>query len=1000
MAVSSFQDVIMALHRFWAEQNCILWQPYNIQVGAGTSNPATLLRVLGPEPWRVAYVEPSVRPDDGRYGENPNRMQSFYQYQVILKPDPGNPQELYLRSLDAIGIDAKKHDIRFVEDNWENPTLGAWGLGWEVWLDGQEISQFTYFQQAGGLAVDLVSVEITYGLERIVQALQDKNAVWDIEWTPGVSYANVFKRSEWEHSKYYFEIADVDALRKVYDTYEHESRSALAAGLVISAYDYVLKCSHLFNVLDTRGAIGVTERASYFRRLRDMTRNVAKAYAEQRTQLDHPLIENGKAWTVAVARAATEPALSAPPPTLPADLLLEIGVEELPAADVDDALAQLNASVPALFDDLKLVHGALEILATPRRLVVIAHGVAPMQPDREEIVRGPSASVAFDKEGKPTKAAEGFAKKQGVTVESLEKRAIDGGEYVTAFVKTPGQPAIEVLAKRLPELIGGLKFGKSMRWNSSGVTFSRPIRWITALLGGALIRFEFAGVPTANFSRGTRPAGSPDLTIADAADYLAQMTANGILLDRTVRRDKVWADVQKLAAEVGGTIIKDEALLDEVANLVEQPTALRGTFDAKFLELPLDVLVMVMRKHQRYFAVTGPDGKLLPYFIAVRNGDAEHLDEVIKGYEHVLVARFTDADFFFRDDRAHKLSDFLPRLRTLVFQERLGSMYDKNMRVLALVKPLGELLHLTEAHQAIALEAAAVAKADLASHMVVEMTALQGIMGREYAILEGYSAVVADAIFESNLPRNAGDQLPKSKAGTLLALADKLDSLVGLFAVGLVPTATADQYGLRRAALGVVQLLIEGKIDLDLRAALEKVAAVLPVTAEAPIRAEVLNFIAGRLRVWLLDEVKLPFDVVDAVLAEQSHNPYRALAGIRELAAWVARPDWPETLDAYARCVRITRKEPETYTLDPMHLTPSESLNLYMAAAAVQPRPGDNVDAFLRAFVPLVPAITAFFNGVLVMDEDVAIRQNRLALLQFVAALASGRADLSKLSGF
>ncbi|MEP6988844.1 MAG: glycine--tRNA ligase subunit alpha, partial [Chloroflexota bacterium] len=244
----NFQQVIMKLHNFWADQGCLIWNPYNVQVGAGTNNPATLLRVLGPEPWRTAYVEPSVRPDDGRYGENPNRMQYYFQYQVILKPDPGNPQELYLQSLEALGISQREHDIRFVEDNWESPALGAWGLGWEVWMDGQEITQFTYFQQAGGLELEPVSVEITYGLERIVLALQEKNAAWDIDWLPGLTYGDVFHESEIEHSKYYFEIADVESLKDVYDNYESESKRALEAGAILPAYDYVLKCSHLFNV--------------------------------------------------------------------------------------------------------------------------------------------------------------------------------------------------------------------------------------------------------------------------------------------------------------------------------------------------------------------------------------------------------------------------------------------------------------------------------------------------------------------------------------------------------------------------------------------------------------------------------------------------------------------------------------------------------------------------------------------------------------------------------
>ena len=290
----NFQQVILTLQQFWAERGCVLWQPYYTQVGAGTMNPATFLRVLGPEPWNVAYVEPSIRPDDGRYGENPNRFQQHYQFQVILKPDPGNPQEIYLDSLKAIGIDPRKHDIRFVEDNWEQPAISAWGLGWEVWLDGQEITQFTYFQQVGGVMLDPVAVEITYGLERILIGLHNVKAAWDLPWNDSITYGQVRRQEEIEHSKYYFEVANVQAMREVFERFEREAEACLAQGLVLPAHDYILKCSHIFNTLDTRGAIGVTERQAYFRRMRDLARRVADAYVEQRKQLEYPLLKQSK----------------------------------------------------------------------------------------------------------------------------------------------------------------------------------------------------------------------------------------------------------------------------------------------------------------------------------------------------------------------------------------------------------------------------------------------------------------------------------------------------------------------------------------------------------------------------------------------------------------------------------------------------------------------------------------------------------------------------------
>ncbi len=286
----SFQELIMRLERFWAERGCIIGQPYDLEVGAGTFNPHTLLRVLGPEPWRVAYVEPSRRPTDGRYGENPNRLQHYYQYQVILKPSPLEVQDLYLDSLKAFGIDPLEHDIRFVEDDWESPTLGAWGLGWEVWLDGMEITQFTYFQQAGSIDLDPVSVEITYGLERIAMYLQGVDNVYDLVWTPGISYGDVHHKGEWEHSTYNFEVADIDMLWKLFELYEKEARRVLERGLVLPGYDYCLKCSHVFNLLEARGAISVTQRTSYIARIRDMARRAAEAYVAQRREMGHPLL--------------------------------------------------------------------------------------------------------------------------------------------------------------------------------------------------------------------------------------------------------------------------------------------------------------------------------------------------------------------------------------------------------------------------------------------------------------------------------------------------------------------------------------------------------------------------------------------------------------------------------------------------------------------------------------------------------------------------------------
>jgi glycyl-tRNA synthetase len=1000
----SFQQVILRLQDFWAERGCLIWQPYSEKVGAGTMNPATVLRVLGPEPWNVAYVEPSYRPDDGRYGDNPNRMQMHTQFQVILKPDPGDPQERYLESLYALGIKREEHDIRFVEDNWESPALGAWGLGWEVWLDGLEITQFTYFQQAGGYALDPVSVEITYGLERIVMFLQDVRAVWDIDWDGTRTYGDVLLQPEVEHCRYDFELADVERLTQMYDLFEAEAKSCLEGGLIIPAHDYILRCSHTFNVLDSRGAIGVTERATYFRRMRDLARQVAVTYAEQRQRIEYPWLEeeasNPKSQILTSQAAASES---------PATFLLEIGTEELPAGDLDDALDQLRELVPARLEEARLNYESLRVLGTPRRLAVLVDGLAPCQQPVEELVKGPPTRVAFDSAGEPTKAAEGFARKFGMGVKDLEVREIDGGEYVVAVNREEGLATADVLPALLPELIVGLRFGKSMRWNASGVAFSRPVRWLVALLGDAVIPFQYAGLTSGRTSRSSRPQDSAAFEIARADEYPDLLAEWKIVADIDARRAVIAEQAAKLATGVGGTIPDDPRLLDEVTNLVEQPTALLGHFEEEYLKLPAAVLIAVMKKHQRYFPVVDASSEageapLRSYFVVIRNGGEEHLDSVRHGNEEVIRARFADADFFYGEDVKKSLEDFLTRLNTLTFQEQLGSMLDKTRRLEKLAPQLAETFGLNAEETQVAQRAASLCKADLATQMVVEMTSLQGVMGREYALKSGEDAAVAEAIYEHYLPRSAGDASPESKPGLVVGLANRLDSLAGLFAVGLAPTGSSDPYGLRRDALSVVQNLLAHKLPFSVRAGLEAAAALMPVAVTEESLAAALEFVVERLRGTLREE-GFAYDAVDAVLAARGDDPFRARQAVEQLAAWVARDAWSRILENYARCVRITRDLDEQYELDPTRFEQPAEKALYAVyqKARDQVVPQSSVDEFLTAFVPLVDVIDAYFareSGVLVMDDDADLRQNRLAQLQHIAALAEGIVDLSRLEGF
>ena len=991
-----FQSIIFKLQTYWAGQGCLIWQPYYSQVGAGTMNPATFLRVLGPEPWRVAYVEPSVRPDDGRYGVNPNRLQQHTQFQVILKPDPGNPQDLYLNSLLALGIDPAQHDIRFVEDNWESPALSAWGLGWEVWLDGQEITQFTYFQQAGGIVLDVPAVEITYGLERIAMSLQKVNHFKLIRWNEDRTYGDVYQVAEREHSTYYYEVADVPNIRQMFSLFTKEAENALSRGLVLPAYDNIIKSSHTFNVLDARGAVGFTERQALFGKMRELSRKVAEAYYAQREEMGFPWMKSDQPALLLEEEPLAEISEER------ADLLFEIGCEELPTADLDSAIGNLENLIKTLLVEARLGFDTLSVHGTPRRLAVQVKALQTHQAERKIEVKGPPADRAFDAAGKPTKTAEGFARSRGVAVEQLQVRDFDNGRYVVVEMHEAGKSALEILAAALPGVIANLRFTKSMRWNDSGVSFSRPIRWLVALLGETVVPFSYAGLKSGRLTHGLRFSEDAEKLLQSPADYPVYLQAQGIILDSAQRREEIWKQALALAEKVGGTLAEDPDLLMEVGNLVERPAALLGSFDLRYLQnLPPEVLISVMKKHQRYFPVINTDGSLTNHFIIVRNGDYAFAETVVDGNLQVIHARFADAEFFIREDLQKKLVDFVPDLEQLTFQKELGSMLGKTRRIQELSSQLSLKLGLSAADRLITDRVAELCKADLASQMVVEMTSLQGIMGRYYAEKSGESPEVAQGIFEHYLPRTAEDQLPEGWAGVCVGLADRLDSIAGLFAVGLAPNGNKDPFALRRTALGLVQLLIEKRIRFDVREGLAAAARLQPVEVKPEVIDAAVEFVAGRLHGLLLDK-GFRYDVVDAVERVNATNPALAAEQAGVLNAWVRRDDWGTILPAYSRCLRMVRDLPQEYAVDGSLLVETEEKALYEGVQKAQESVRDEptFENALHQIEQLVPLINAFFDKVLVMVEDEPLRNTRLGMLQAIAGLLKPFADLSRLEGF
>ena len=1012
----SMQETIRRLHAYWAARGCQIWQPHSEKLGAGTMNPATVLRVLGPEPWNVAYVEPSFRADDGRYAENPNRMQMHTQYQVLLKPDPGNPQELYLGSLEAIGLERARHDIRFVEDNWESPALGAWGLGWEVWLDGQEITQFTYFQQAGGVSLDPVSVEITYGLERIVMYLQQREEIWSIDFDGVHTYGEIYRQQEIEHCIYNFELADVERQRTMCDLYNAEAEACIARGLVAPAHDYVLRQSQAFNILDTRGAIGVTERAKFFAAMRSQARRIAELYLEQRQRKEYPWLTNGASQGESEEERKENEDAATPPAREPQSLLIELGSEELPAQDVQLGIVQIELRLRELLEQARLNYRDLAVTGTPRRLVALLRELAPRQ--QEEIVerRGPPAERAFDSDGQPTRAAIGFARGQGVQPSDLEVR----DNYVYAVSKLEGKPTAAVLPQLIEDLLEGMHWGRTMRWNSSNKSYPRPLRWIVALYGAEVVPMSWAQVSSGRVSRGPRfrdaraglPAGEfTSFSIADADCYFDAAAAQGILLNREERRSRIEAAVDETVALAGGIYESgpEDDLLEEVTDLVEAPLVVLGSFEARFLELPPPILTAVMKKHQRYFPVMAEaaDGararSLLPRFVTIANADELASSDVVRqGNEGVIRARYADAEFFFRQDTARPLDSFTERLSTLTFHAKLGSMLEKVTRLQTLAPQIARMLGAAEEDIETTHQAAALCKSDLVTSMVVEMTSLQGVMGEIYALKSGLHPTVAQAIREHYLPRFDGDSIPKSEAGLALSLADRLDSLVGLFGVGVTPSGSADPFGLRRAALGIVNALTLGQFSFDIAAALQQAAIryddLLSDTAVAGAREFIIRRLDGRLR-----ESGYAPDVVEAVLAARGDDPCAAVEAVRHLSAAVASPAWEETFTAYARCARIVRTLDRELPLTPAAYQVEEERLLHDACERGAQKlkvAQDGAAALGGVLQQLTTPINRFFEAVLVNAEDEEVRLARQALVQRIARLPAAVADLSRLQGF
>ncbi|MFO7975299.1 MAG: glycine--tRNA ligase subunit alpha, partial [Candidatus Hydrogenedentota bacterium] len=697
------QEVLQTLNEFWAARGCMLWQPYHTEVGAGTSNPATFLRVLGPEPWWVAYPEPSIRPTDGRYGENPNRLQHYYQYQVILKPSPPNVQELYLQSLEALGLDLTKHDYRFVEDNWQSPSLGAWGLGWEAWLDGMEILQFTYFQECGGLKLDVRACELTYGIERIAMFLQGVESVYDLKWAPsGITYGDIFHASEVEWCKYNFEEADTNKLFNIFDMWEAEAARLLDLGLVMPAYDHCLRLSHLFNLLDARGALSVTERGRFLLRCRAIAEGCAKGFFNQREEQSFPLCRLPRPGAI----EERKPLEAHPEKFNERDtLLVEIGVEELPHSDVKAVREQAPALIEKFLEQERLEHGPVTVWVTPRRIVFKVEECVSRQEDVVEEARGPRKKAAKDDEGNWTVPARKFAESKGASTEEIYFRKQGKAEYCFVKVERKGLPITELLSPVIDRFIAGFQFGKTMGWEDSSVTFSRPIRWLLALHGPhpVPVAWQFAEeseftqkrvLHSGTVSFGHRRLAKGPITVKSPDEYLDVMREHYVLPVREERMARLRGDAGRIAAEKGLSLEEDEELFEEIIDIAEWPEPILCAIPEKALSLPEEIVITPMKVYQRYIPLRNTDGSLSKHFLAVANGnhDEEGRATIRHGNERVLNARLRDAQYFWDTDTRRPLSEFAKGLSRVLFHQKLGSVADKIARLHKLYKGLKGVL--------------------------------------------------------------------------------------------------------------------------------------------------------------------------------------------------------------------------------------------------------------------------------------------------------------------
>ncbi len=859
--VKSLQQLALQLISYWVERDCVWSQPYDQPMGAGTFHPHTFLRGIGPEPWRSVYVQPCRRPVDGRYGESPYRFQHYYQLQVLLKPAPSDIVDVFLQSLESVGIRLAEHDIGLLEDDWKGPTLGAWGLGWEVRANGQEITQFTYFQQLGGMDVDVVCGEITYGLERLfMYATGAKNGM-EIPYNDKFTYGDVFKQNEFEFSRFNFKQADTAELLRLFGTCETEVARLVELNLVLPAYDFVLTASHAFNMLDARGALSAGERQRYIGRVRECARSCAELYRKEREKLGFPMRDrlpsDGRLGIAGAQQLNVTTRPDFDPAAYPdcADLILEFGVEEMPPAfqktiEAESAkFLDLKKSLIEQFPDpdfQKLLTSSIaEISFTQRRIILHWKGLPKQSPGSVRDVWGPAERIAMTQDGATlTPVGEGFCRKNGIDPKKVALREKQGTRFLFAQIQDKPVFLPSLILRQFEDWIVALPCPLKMRWLPSDISeaFVRPVRWVLALFGSQVVPFlktgESAesqkqageatgrfGISTGNLTSGQRIQSPQSKKITSAAEYFDFLGSIGIERRFAARRTRLLEQGQHEVAAVGRpelSILRDDRLLDKCVGLAETPRAYVGRFSKEHLRLPAPLIASVLRDHMNAFAVTDANGALAEYFVGLANYEPVDPAGMIEAAQQVVEGRLADGTFYFDSDLKTPMSELAAKLDRQVFQEGLGSLSDKQNRIATMVKQLCADSSLQQ-HERVAEQAALHCKLDLQTGCVTEFPdEMQGVMGQYLAQTQGLSGLpapeqqgapispellaAARGIGEHYLPLSMEGRLPESVIGTLLSFADKLDTVASLFARGDRVKGNKDPFGIRRNTLSVLRL--------------------------------------------------------------------------------------------------------------------------------------------------------------------------------------------------